>query len=280
MHESLLALQSGEEVWRAIYHYGMPAVQVLLILWVAYLLAGWISRLIQSACRKARVEETLEKFFGKLVRWTILVFAIVCSLERFGIRTTSFAVVLGTVGIAIGLAFQGTLSNFASGLMLLIFRPYKVGDMIVVGGQTGKVAEIDLFCTMIDTRENRRIIIPNGSIFGNTIENATFNQLRRLRIPVGVEYAADIDKTRAVLTAAAESVTGREADQPIEVELKGLGASSVDWEIILWCQTSQHRAVQQETIRAIKYSLDRAGIRIPFPQMDVHLDPPLTMTRQ
>jgi len=179
-----------------IQDYGVPAITVLILIFVAFMVAAWTGRLIRAGCGRVGIEETLAKFFSKLGRWLILVVATLFCFEKFGIQTASFAVVLGSSGLAIGLAFQGALSNFAAGVMLLIFRPFKSGDVINAAGQTGKVDQIDMFTTILDTPDNRRLIVPNSAVFGANIENLTYHGVRRVDVEVGVDYTADLDETR------------------------------------------------------------------------------------
>jgi small conductance mechanosensitive channel len=203
------------------------------------------------------------------VRWAALVLGVVAALSIFGIAPTSLAAVVGATGLAIGLALQGSLSNLAAGIMLLLLRPYKVGDVVNLAGQLGKVDEIELFNTKLDTLDNRRIFIPNGQIFGSVIENLTHHQQRRIDINVGVEYAADIDATRQALLRATASIPGVLADPAPDAVVTGLGASSVDWQLRVWCKTADFGVVRQSTIRAAKLALEEAGISIPFPQMEL-----------
>jgi small conductance mechanosensitive channel len=253
-------------------HYGIPAITALLILFVGFLVAGWLSVSTLKACQKTKLDLTLSKFIARMVKWLILLLTGIFILGKFGINTASFAVVIGAAGLAVGLAFQGTLSNFAAGIMLLVFRPYKVGDVVTVSGTTGKVDEVELFTTTLDTPDNRRFIIPNSSIFGSTIENITFHPKRRVDVVVGVSYSADIDKTREVLTAAANAIDKTLDDPEKVIMLTGLGASSVDWVVRVWANTGDFWAVKEDLTRAIKMHLDQAGISIPFPQMDIHLN--------
>lgn len=252
--------------------YGIPAIKVILLLIVAYLVAKLLERMVRRTAEKARLEATLSRFFGKLTKWLIMIFAFVAALSLFGFEMTSVAAVLGASALAIGLAFQGTLSNFAAGIMLLVFRPFKVGDAINVSGETGKVYEIDLFNTMLDTFDNQRIILPNSSVFGSTITNITHHPYRRADVSVGVAYDADIDQTRSVLEKAAAAVDGRRDDPAPAVVLLGLGDSSVNWVVRVWADGDVFWDVMQATLRSVKQHLDEADIGIPFPQMDVHLD--------
>ena len=253
--------------------YLLPAVGLLLLLIVAYFVAKFLSGLVSRPVTK-KVDPTLGKFFGKLIFYLVMVGAVLGVLGSVGVNIAAFAAVLAAAGFAIGLAFQGTLSNFAAGIMLLVFRPFKVGDVVNAAGITAKVDEIDLFSTTFNTPDNRRIMVPNSSIFGDTIENVTFNAERRVDVAVGCEYSASIDDTRAVLTAAVESVSGRidGEGRGFQIYLKELGGSSVDWAVRVWFPTPDYWAKKEELTRAVKMHLDEAGIGIPFPQMDVHID--------
>ena len=261
--------------WQSLFKqaevYTPRVVGALFLLIGAWILAGWVSRLTYRSLKLAKIDETLSRFMTKFTWWSVLVLGVIACLACFKVETTSFAAAIGAVGFAIGLAFQGALGNFAAGIMLLIFRPYKVGDIIVVGGQTGTVDEIDLFSTTLDTPDNRRILIPNASIFGNTIENTSFHRTRRVDITVGVGYAADIDRTYETLIRAACAIPGILETPAPEVVLLELANSSVNWSVRVWSQSAEFGLLKQRTIRAIKLALDQAAIEIPFPQMDINL---------
>ncbi len=253
--------------------YGIPAIVAIVILIVAYLIAVFLGRLCSKPIR-SRVDETLGRFVGKLVFYTLMICAILGVLQYFGIGVTSFAAVLAAAGFAVGLAFQGTLSNFAAGVLLLVFRPFKVGDFVTAAGITAKVYEIDLFTTTFDTPDNRRIVVPNSAISSGTVENITFHQHRRVDVSVGVDYSADIQKTRDTLMAAAESVPQFLVDGEgfgYRVVLGDLGDSAVGWSIWFWTRASDFLSAKEALTAAVKNHLDEAGIGIPFPQMDVHM---------
>jgi small conductance mechanosensitive channel len=252
--------------------YGLPAIKALAILIVAWLVSSLVGTLVERSCTKARVEITLGRFFGKAAKWAILVAALVTVLSVFGVQTTSFAAVIGASVLAIGLAFQGTLGNFAAGIMLLIFRPFKVDDVVTVNGVTGKVQAIDLFNTVMDTFDNQRIIVPNGSVFGSTITNINFHPTRRVDVSVGTVYAADLDQVREVLMSAARSIGEGLSDPEPAIVLLELGDSSINWSVRVWVNTPDYWPVRDALTRAVKRHLDDAGIGIPFPQMDVHVD--------
>ncbi|MCH5372425.1 MAG: mechanosensitive ion channel [Planctomycetes bacterium] len=263
-----------ERLMPLIVEYATSAAGALLLLIAAWVVAGVVSGIVRRSLQRTHFDDTLSKFFVRLVWWLIVLAAIVGCLGIFGVETTSFAAVIGAAGLAVGLAFQGTLANFASGVMLLAFRPFKVGDVVTIAGQTGVIDEISVFTTTLDTFDNRRFIIPNSSIFGTTIENITYHPRRRADVDVGVSYDADIDRTREVLERATASVEGVLQDPAPAVLLLGLGASSVDWSVRVWAKKEDFGAVKQAMIRAVKRGLDEAGIGIPYPQMDVHLSRP------
>ncbi|WP_146396727.1 mechanosensitive ion channel domain-containing protein [Planctomycetes bacterium CA13] len=243
------------------------------IIFIGYLVASYLSRVISKpVCR--RVDETLGKFVGKIVFYCIMFAVVGAVLSKMGAPLGGLAAMLAAAGFAVGLAFQGTLSNFASGVLMLVFRPFKVGDVVNAAGVVGKVNEIDLFTTTLDTPDNRRIIVPNSSISGGTIENISHHPHRRVEVPVGVDYAASIDATRATLEAAVhqfdqEMVQGE--GRGSAVVLSNLGASSVDWLVRMWVPSKDFFRLKEGLIREVKMQLDAADIGIPYPQMDVHL---------
>jgi small conductance mechanosensitive channel len=259
------------EVWAVV----QPIVIAIVLIVIVLLLAGWAKRLTIKATTKARVELTLAKFFGNLVKWAILVVGALTVLQTVGIEITSFAAVIAAMGFAIGLALSGTLGNVAAGVMLLIFRPYRVGDVISVNGVTAKVDEIELFTTTFDTPDKRRIIMPNGQIFGNTIENVSHHKSRRVDVAVGTAYDADIDQARAALMEAARNVEGRLPEEEPVVYLNELGDSSINWAVRVWASTPDYWAVKDRLTRDVKYALDKAGIGIPFPQRELSLSGPI-----
>ncbi len=156
--------------------------------------------------------------------------------------------------------------------MLLVFRPFKVGDVVTVAGQTGKVDEIELFTTTMDTPDNRRLILPNGSVFGAAIENITHHPIRRVDVTVGTDYSADLDQTRDILMKAAVAIPNQVPDKEPAVVLGELGASSVDWSVRIWVETSNYWPTKDALTRSVKNALDEASIGIPFPQMDIHVE--------
>jgi small conductance mechanosensitive channel len=264
-------MELGEEVIALAWDWGARITGALLLLLVAWIASAWIGRLVLQGLERARVDLTLARFMSKFARWTVLVLSLITCLSVFGIQTTSFAAVLGAAGLAIGLAFQGTLSNFASGLMLLVFRPYKIGDYITVGGVSGNVYELDLFRTTLDTPDNRRIMVPNSKVFGDTIENVTFHKKRRVDLTFGTDYGANLDTVRAALNEAVAETNGVLDDPAPQVVLTDILGDSVNWTLRLWCATSEYGDVRERALVNAKKKLDAAGIGNPRSDVDVRL---------
>ncbi len=254
------------------------ATFVLAILFCCYIVASWVGRFIGGMVTK-KIDVTLGKFLNKAVRNLIMLLVGMIAINKyFEIEIAGFAAIIAAAGFAIGMALQGTLGNFAAGIMLLAFRPFKVDDYIVVADTEGTVEEIDLFTTRLNSLDNRHVIVPNGEIFGAKLENYTRNPVRRVDVNVGAAYAADIEETRAALERAAARVTTAtvQANGAIDVPdpqvyLMELGASSVDWQLRVWCHPREFWDVREALTAAAKNELDQAGISIPFPQMDVNV---------
>jgi small conductance mechanosensitive channel len=252
----------------------IAGVTSIVLIIAAYFVARLMGRWVSAAICK-RVDETLGRFAGKFTFYAVMICSSLGILGTAGLDTAGVAAVLTAAGFAIGLAFQGTLSNFASGILLLVFRPFKVGDMVNVAGVIGKVNEIDLFTTTLDTTDNRRLIIPNSSISGATIENITFHPHRRVEVHVGTAYRSDLRATRSALEEAAEAL------RPLMIEGEGrgyqvllinLGNSSIEWTVRFWTASKDFFTAKESLTQEIKLRLDQAGISIPFPQMHIHWD--------
>ena len=260
--------QTVNQAWAFAKIYGPDIIAVFVIMFVAWVLGGWARRTVRRGLERARFDLTLTKFFANMVRWMILAVAVVMCLGRFGVQTATFAALFGVAGLAIGLGFQGSLSNLAAGVMLLVFRPFKVGDGVVVGGNSGIINEIDMFQTSLDTADGRRIIIPNGAIFGATIENSTFHPQRRIDVSVSVAGSADVAKTEAVLLKAVTGTPGVLQDPAPAVVLVDLG---VNWSVQAWAATGELGGVRQQLLKNIKDALGKAEIPGPRPGMDVNV---------
>jgi small conductance mechanosensitive channel len=252
--------------------YASSVFFALLILIVGLIVAGLMSRRVVRFAESRNVDPTLSRFFGQVLRYTLVILSILTALTACGIETTSFAAVLGATGLAVGLALQGTLGNVAAGTMLILFRPFRAGQYVEVGGKAGTVEAISLFAVTLVTPDNREITVPNGQVFGNVIENFSARDTRRVQITVGLDYAADPDRTREVLLQVVRNYQPRLDDPEPAVVCAGLGASSVDWHCRVWVASSEFWPCMDRLTVDIKKGLDAAGIGIPFPQMDVHLD--------
>ncbi|MEZ4287274.1 MAG: mechanosensitive ion channel family protein [Polyangiales bacterium] len=264
--------QKTSQLVAFVSEYGPKVLGALIALVVAWLIAGWVRRTVGRALDNRKFDPTLSKFFSNASWYLILIAAVLSVLGIFGIQTTSFAAMLAAAGFAVGMAFQGTLGNFAAGIMLLVFRPFKIGDFVSVAGVDGVVEHIDLFTCEFRSLDNKKLVIPNGEVFGKTITNNTGYATRRVDIDVGADYSADIDKTRAALETTFTNIPNMINDPAPAVFRKGRGESSVDWQLRIWCKTEDYWAVYEQTIRAAKQAMDKAGIGIPFPQRDLHLD--------
>ncbi len=252
--------------------YLLPVVIAAMAIFLGYLVAGFIGQKASRFISK-QVDQTLGQFAGKAVKTVTFLFVLMAVLGYFGFSFTSVAAILAAAGFAVGMALSGTLGNFAAGIMLLIFRPFKVGDYVVMAGTEGTVQEIDLFTTQLNTLDNRRLIVPNGEVYGTTIENVTHNHFRRVDVNVGCDYEACLDVTRATLEAAIATIPNTVSDPPPQAYLDELGDSSVNWQVRVWCRPQFYWDVRQDLTVATKKALDSAGIVIPYPQLDIHLTP-------
>jgi small conductance mechanosensitive channel len=262
---------STDNFWALWTGFGWPALLTIILIVVVLVASTWVRRIILGASGRAHLDQTLARFFANMARWGVLVLGALAVLNTFGIETTSFAAAIAAVGFAIGMALSGTLGNFAAGMMLLVFRPFKVGDVVTVAGITAVVDEIDIFTTQLDTFDNRRFIVPNGKIFGETIENISHHPTRRIDVAVGTDYSSDLDAVRDILTRVATGVEGRLPDKDIVVSLLELGESSINWAVRVWVKSSDFGRVKERLPRDIKVALDEAGVGIPFPQRDLHV---------
>ena len=253
-----------------VQRYVLPVVSIIVVMFAANWLGNRLKERVSTFVSR-RVDLTLGRFSGTLTKAGVIIMALFAVLTVYEIELTSFAALIAAIGFAIGMALQGTLGNFASGIALLTFRPFNVGDFIIIDDSKGTVQSIGLFTTSLDTPDNRRIILPNESVFGNRIENLSHNPHRRVEVVVGVAYSADMQRTRQVLHEAMTSIQGAIPTPPPEVYLSELNASSVDWACRVWCRPSDFMAVKERVTETVKETLDRHSIGIPFPQLDLHV---------
>ncbi len=251
--------------------WGLQVLGAVAVLIIGRWLAAFLRRGTRHALERARVDASLVPFLSSLVYYLALSVVVIAVLNLFGIQTTSLIAVLGAAGLAVGLAMQGTLSNFAAGVMLLLFRPFRIGDYVEVGGSAGSVAEIGLFSTVLDTLDNVRITVPNSAVYGAVIKNYSANDERRNDLVVGISYSDDIGKALAAIQQVLDA-DGRVLRDPAPVIAVGeLGESSVKLVVQPWCRKEDYGPLRLDLIRALKEGVEAAGCHIPFPQRDVHL---------
>ncbi|MEM6680821.1 MAG: mechanosensitive ion channel domain-containing protein [Pseudomonadota bacterium] len=243
----------------------------ILILIIGFTIAGWLARTVRRLLGKTdRVDPIIIGFLSSLVRYTIIGFTIVAVLGEFGIETTSIIAVFGAAGLAIGLALQGTLSHLAAGVMLLFFRPFKVGDFVEVGSITGTVKDITLFTTELATLDNKKVIVPNGQIWGSAITNYAANGTRRCETVMGISYDDDIGKAQEVMRSLISADERVLADPPLNIVVTSLGDSAVNITAYYWTAASDFFGTRMDMNKALKLAFDKEGINIPYPHRTVY----------
>jgi len=251
--------------------YGIRVLGAFLILIAGRIVARLARKVTGRAMRRAEVDEAVTRFVMSLVGTGVMVFAVIAALNKFGVQTTSFVAILGAAGLAVGLALQGSLSNFAAGVLILVFKPFKIGDFIGAGGEKGKVTDIGIFTTTLSTPDNQKIIIPNAAVTGGTITNVNAYDTRRVDLVAGISYGDDIARAKDVLTRIVETHELVLKDPAPVIEVSALADSSVNLVVRPWVNTPDYWRVYFDVTRSIKEELDKAGISIPFPQRDVHV---------
>ena len=250
--------------------YGLNLVSAIAILAIGFFLAGWVSRTIRKRLAGVdRLDPTLIPITAQIVRYAILVFTLILVLAEFGIQTTSMIAVLGAAGLAIGLALQGTLQNVAAGLMILILRPYHVGEFVETAAGAGAVNEIGLFMTRMTTPHGIFLAVPNSKMWSDAITNYSRLPRRRLDLDIGISYDDDIDKARDLILELARKDDRIDDDPAPVVLVTNLGESSVDLQLRAWIKREIFWDVRFDLIREVKYALDAAGITIPYPHRRV-----------
>lgn len=242
---------------------------------ITLVIGFWLARIISAKARKLmldkKVDPTLIPFMSSFVAILLKILVLFSAASMFGLEVTSFIAIFSALVFAIGLGLQGNLSHMAAGVLLLIFKPFKVKDFIVTNGYSGTVKEIQLINTILTTLDNRIIIIPNGQIMGNPLENLTSNDMRKVPMTFGIGYSDDIDKAREVIQKVADSCDKIDHSQPVDILVTELGDSSVNFAVRPWCKTEHFWDVHFYMHENIKKEFDKAGVGIPFPQMDVHV---------
>jgi len=251
--------------------YGPNVLAALVIFVAGWMLAKVLRSTVQRLLRRAQMDETLCLFLSRLAYMLFLAFVVVAAISKLGVDTTSFAAIIAAAGLAIGFALQGSLSNFASGVMIIALRPFKVGDFIEAGGITGAVEAVSVFATELKTPDNKKIIVPNSGITSGNITNYSAEETRRIDLVVGIGYGDDIRKAKSVLEAVLSEDGRVLADPASTVAVAELGDSSVNLVVRPWVSSENYWPAKFALTERIKLRLDEEGISIPFPQRDVHL---------
>ncbi len=264
-----------EELWFKVQEwatfYGIKIIAALVIFIVGRWVAQGVRGLAGRILTRRKVDAIIVSFVEHLVYIALLIFVVIAALAQLGIQTTSFIAVIGAAGLAIGLALQGSLANFAAGFLMIIFKPFKTGDYIDGGGASGTVEKIEVFTTTLKTPDNKVVIIPNAKMMGENITNYSTKETRRLDLDFGVSYGDDIDKVRTCIQEVITSDTRILKDPGPAILVKELSDSSVVFQVRSWVKGSDYWGVYFDIIEAVKRRFDSQGVSIPFPQQDVHV---------
>jgi len=250
---------------------GINLVTALVIFFVGKWIVGMVIKGLMKAMQKGDLDITLRRFIGNLARTLLMLFVIIAAINALGVQTASLIALVGAAGLAVGLALQGSLANFAAGVLIVLFRPYKVGDWIEGGGVSGSVEEVQILTTVLKTGDNKRVIIPNSQIMGTTITNYSANDTRRVDLVVGVSYSDDLDKVRKELQDLVNADERILKDPAVTIAVSELADSSVNFVLRPWVNTADYWAVYFDLTERVKKRFDEVGISIPFPQRDVHI---------
>ena len=254
-----------------ITNYSLKIVGAILILIVGKWLARYLSKLLGKILKKNKVDETLTSFLGNITYYALLIMVVIAAAGQLGINTTSFLTIVGAAGLAVGLALKDSLSNFASGVMLIMFHPFKVGDYVTAGGQSGTVESIAIFNTVLKTPDNQIVIVPNSSITADVITNVNAKPTRRIDLVVGIGYDDSISEAKSVLEDLIKADNRILSDPAPTIAVSELADSSVNFVVRPWVKTEDYWAVRLDLIEKIKLTFDEKGISFPYPQQDVHM---------
>ena len=263
-----------DELKNLLIDYGTEYSLKLLGGILIWIIGSWLIKKVKKILLKAMdhldYDETLERFLSNLIIGGLKVVLVIAILGQLGVHTTSFAAILAAAGLAVGLSLQGSLSNFAGGVLIMIFKPYKIGDFIEAQGEMGTVKEIEIFTTKLNTTDNKEVIIPNGTLSNGNITNYSTEKTRRIDITMGVSYDADIKQTKDLLMKIMTDHPNILKEPAPIVVLGELADSSVNFKMRPWTLTADYWTVYFEIMETCKIELDKAGIEIPYPQMDIH----------
>lgn len=272
---SNLNMSTLQEILNKVYtllaEYGLKIVGSVLIFLVGRWLARLLTKFLNKAMTRAKMDETLVRFIDNLCYLGLLTFVVIAALSNLGVQTASFVAIVGAAGLAVGLALQGSLSNFASGVLMLIFKPIRVGDYVEAGGAQGSVKEIGIFTTILNSPDNVRVIVPNAQITGGTIKNYTVNGTRRLDMVFSVSYEDDLRKAKQVIEQVLAAENRILPDPAPVVAVSTLADSSVNFVVRPWVTVADYWPTHFDLTEKIKVALEANGLTIPFPQRDIHI---------
>jgi small conductance mechanosensitive channel len=251
--------------------WGTKIVMAVLVFIIGRWIAKLLTKALQSVMTKGKVDQMLVNFLGNITYSALLAVVVLAALEKLGVNTTSALAILGAAGLAVGLALKDSLTSFAAGVMLIIFRPFKLGDFVEAGGIAGVVEEIRIFHTVLKTGDNREVTMPNAQIYSGTIVNYSARETRRIDLVIGIGYDDDIKKARDLINRVLEADATVLKDPAPTVMLLELGASSVDFAVRPWVKSGDYWTTRAAILEAIKTTFDKEGVSIPYPQQDIHL---------
>ncbi len=251
--------------------FGIKIIAALAIFFIGRMIARIVTNGVRKLMASQEVDKILETFVSNLVYWVLMIFVIIATINQIGVQTTSLIAILGAAGLAVGLAMQGSLANFAAGVLIVIFRPYKVGDFVEAAGIAGSVEEVQILTTVLKTGDNKQIVVPNAQIMGSIITNYSANDTRRIDLVVGIGYDDDIDKARDTIRDLVDADERILKDPACLIAVSELADSSVDFVVRPWVKSGDHWAVKLALTEAIKKRFDKEGISFPYPQRDVHI---------
>lgn len=250
---------------------GVRVVLAIVLLFLGTIVVRTASRAVRRWLERSRLDAGLTGFLSSITRTALNIVLILAVASTVGIQVTSFIALLGAAGLAVGLAFQGALSNFAGGVLILVTRPFSVGDFVEAGGHLGTVVEIQVLYTLLNTPDNRRVVIPNGMLANSAVINFATNPTRRIDLTIHISYGDEIGRAREVIAGALRETSAVLAEPEPLIGVSGHGSSSIDFLVRFWSRREDWLVVQHQLYERIKESFDREGITIPFPQRDVHL---------
>jgi small conductance mechanosensitive channel len=251
--------------------FALKALIALVIFYVGRTIARLVVKGLGKVMQSQEVDQILESFITSLAYWAIMMFVIIAAIGQIGVQTTSLIAIMGAAGLAIGLSLQGSLANFAAGVLIVMFRPYRVGDFVEAAGVSGSVVQVQILTTILKTGDNKQVVVPNGQIMGSIITNYSANETRRVDLTVGVSYDDDLDKVRETLQDLIDSDDRILKDPASLIAVSELADSSVNFVVRIWVKSGDYWGVFFGMTEAIKKRFDKEGISFPYPQQDVHL---------